>query len=162
MTTRTRVFAVGVVAVAIAGILALTETVWDGHSEIPLDFLILDSSTEEPIGDASIRLLLEDMPDSEANPRCEAKTGPDGWARIVHEFMTSGRSSMFRHTRTVNYSLMLNVRASGHRELKVELRDLTRDPGYHSEPVPPPIVIRLARTTTAPGGAESLSPANAR
>jgi hypothetical protein len=135
--------AVAVVAVAIALLNIGSEAVWVGHATIPLEFLVLDDSTGRPLGGASVRLLVEDTPEREAYPECEATTGPDGRARLTHTSMVTGRESAFRSTRTVNYNLALDIKAVEHEEMRVPLRDLTRDRRFHSRSAAPLIVIRV-------------------
>ena len=126
------------VVVATPMIFALPSADWVGHAQVPLEFVILDASTGFPIEGATLRLLLED------DPEYVATTGPDGGARVVRQFMTGGRSSVLRSTRVVNYNLMVAITAVGHQPLRIELAELTREARYHSDPNPPPIVIRLA------------------
>lgn len=135
-TVRAMMVAVAVVALLLV---AQPEAVWVGHATIPLGFLILDASTGRPIEGASIHLDLE-----KENPDYKATTGPDGHAEVVIQAMTTGRSSMVRHTRTVNYGKwMLVVAADGYESLTDDLRKLTLEPRYHYDAAPPPVVIRL-------------------
>ena len=48
----------------------------------------------------------------------------------------------------MNYNLMVAITAYGHQSVSVGLAELTREPRYHSDPNPPPIVIRLAAVPT--------------
>jgi hypothetical protein len=135
-TLQQLMIVVPIVAVTVFVPIMLPEAVWVGFASIPLEFLILDASTGQPIEGATIRL-------TESTPEYQAVTGPDGRARLTIEAVIAGRSSLARDTRTVNYHWMLLVTAGRHRELREDLGELTRSPRYHSDPVPPPIVIRL-------------------
>jgi len=127
-----------VVAVGAVLLFSLNEADWVGHAQIPLEFVVLDSTTGHPIEGGSLRLLLED------DPVYEATTGSDGRARFVGQFMTGGRSSILRRTRVVNYNLMVAITADGYQALSVGLYELTKESRYHSDPYPPTIVIQLA------------------
>jgi hypothetical protein len=124
---------------AVVGLAAI-DAVWVGDASIPLQFVILDASTGRPIKGATIRLINEPTPESEY----EAADDPAGRAEIVVHAMVSGRSSWFRGTRSVNYKWLLDVAADGYDGLSADLRRFTRDPAYHYNTAPPPIVIRLA------------------
>ncbi len=138
LTVRRLMAAVGVVAVVTFVLIALLpEAAWVGHASVPLEFLILDSSTGQPIERATLRLV-------EGNPEYEATTGPDGRAKVVLQVTTAGRASPLRSTRAVNYAWMLLVTADRHQGVREDLRGVTRGPRYHSDSAPPPIVIRLA------------------
>jgi hypothetical protein len=131
-----------VAVVGTAMLFALPSADWVGHAQIPLEFVILDGSTGSPIEGATVRLLLDD------DPQHAATTGPAGRLRVVLQFTTGGRSSVLRRTRVVNYNLMVTITAVGHQPLSVALAEPTREPRYHSDPNPPPIVIRLAPSPT--------------
>jgi hypothetical protein len=138
LTIRSLMAVVGVVAVVTFVLIGfLPDEDWVGHTSVPLEFLILDSSTGQPIERATIRLV-------ETKPEYQATTGRDGRAKIVLQAPTAGRSSLLRSTRTVNYAWMLLVTADRHQEVREDLGELTRSPRYHSDSAPPPIVIRLA------------------
>ncbi len=134
---------VGVAVIAVLALVLptlLTEAIWSGHSSIPLEFLILDSATGQPIDGASIRLV-------EGHPEYQATTGPDGRAKVILHAAVGGRSSLLRHTRAVNYGWWaLLVDCKGYREVTESLREVTRDARYHAVPSPPPIVIRLEQS----------------
>jgi hypothetical protein len=115
-----------------------SEAAWVGHASIPLEFVILDAQTGKPLDGASVRLL-------EVRPEYEAATGADGRARIVVDAMVGGRSSLGRKTRRVNYAWAVSVTCRDHEGYYQALSKVTQGPPYHSDPVPPPIVIRLAR-----------------
>jgi hypothetical protein len=129
---------VALIAIGIFVLMVLTPVaLWTGRATIPLEFLILDASTEKPIAGASIRLT-EGMVDY------VAASGPDGRATIVVDARTGGRSSIFVNTRYVNYAWAVVITADQHEPVNEDLKNFTRDPHYHSDPAPPPIVIRLA------------------
>jgi hypothetical protein len=72
LNVRRLMAVVGVVAVVTFELIALLpEAGWVGHAWVPLEFLILDSSTGQPIERATLRLV-------ETNPEYQAITGPDG------------------------------------------------------------------------------------
>ncbi len=128
------VFAVfGVMTVVL---IILSEADWVGHASIPLEFVILDAVTGQPLEGASIRLV-------ESRPEYEATTGAEGRAKIIINAMIGGRSSLVRNTRVVNYAWELVVAADHYRGVNESLREVTRGPRYHSDPAPPPIVVRL-------------------
>ena len=110
------------------------EALWVGQASIPLEFLILDASTGKPIAGAYINL-----PDPRVN--YATTSGPDGRATLVISATIAGRGS---RTRSVNYRWEALVTADEYGIVRAALRDFTLDPRYHSDPAPPPIVIRLA------------------
>ena len=147
--TRRWILAVAVAAVGIVSLDLVNGALWVGHAEIPLHFLILDSSTGQPLKGAVLRFVPPDVPSDETEPIvCEAITGADGRARLVHTFMTSGYSSALKRTRTVNYSMVLVINAADHEAHRTYLWDITREPGFHWELVPPLTVIRLPRRSS--------------
>jgi len=125
-----------VVAVVSLLLLAQPDALWVGHATIPLDFLILDAPTGQPIGGASISL-------DEGSPSYTATTSPDGRATVVIRATTAGRSSLLRRTRSVNYGWALRVSAGGREGVTRDLNGYTRDRRYHADAAPPPIVVRL-------------------
>jgi hypothetical protein len=133
------------VAVAVVTVAALvlttilTEAAWSGHASIPLEFLILDAATGRAIDGASIRLV-------EGDPEYQATTGPDGRAKVLLWATVGGRSSFLRDTRAVNYAWTFLVDCNGYRSVTENLREVTRDARYHSDPAPPSIVIRLEQS----------------
>jgi hypothetical protein len=156
MTIRRWILAVAVAAVGIVSLNFVNGgALWVGHADIPLEFFILDSSTGQPLKGAVLRFVATDVPSDETEPIvCEAITGADGRARLVHTFMTSGYSSALRNTRTVNYNLALVIKAADHEEHRAYLWDITREPGFHSDSVPPLTVIRLPRRSSRQDGSE--------
>ncbi len=114
-----------------------TVQLWSGHASIRLEFVILDASTGRLIEGASIRLI-------EWEPEYEAISGEDGRAKVVVRATTGGRSNIFRDTRSVHYAWGLVVTADCYRGISQALRDVTLGPRYHSDPTPPPILLRLA------------------
>jgi hypothetical protein len=120
------------------------EAVWVRSASVPLEFLILDSSTGRPINGASIRL-------AEGDPEYRTTTGTDGRATLVIRAATAGRSSVFRSTRSVNYGhWSLAIAANGYNGLNDDLKRHTLGPRYHSDAVPALIVIRLSCKPTKP------------
>ena len=94
-----------VIAVAgIASISLLSESVWVGRASIPLEFVVLDASTGQPVEGAMVRL-------AEVDTEYQAATGPDGRAKFVVEASVSGRDSLIRRTRAVNYAWALLIAA---------------------------------------------------
>lgn len=131
--------AVAVFAVVTAVLIRLSPVaVWVGYASIPLEFVILDAPTGQPLEGALVRL-------AEYTPEYNAVTTADGRAKFDIHAMITGRSSLIQGTRTVNYAWTLSVACDGHQGISQDLREVTREPGYHSGPAPPPIVVRLAR-----------------
>jgi hypothetical protein len=132
------VAATALAAVAAVLIYSCSEAAWVGHASISLEFVILDAPTGQPLDGASVRLL-------EGIREYEAATGADGRAKIVVDAMVGGRSSLVRKTRSVNYAWALSVTCGCHEGAYQALSEFTQSSLYHSEAVPPPIVIRLVR-----------------
>ena len=127
-----------VLAVILLAIPLFQDAAWVGSATIPLEFLILDASTGRPVSGASVAL-------AEGDPEYRATTGPDGTARLIIRAMIGGRSG----TRSVNYGhWALVISADGYKGVNDDLRHHTRDPRYHSEAVPPPIVVRITSEAT--------------
>lgn len=145
LSVREMILVVAIAAFAIALAIALSpDAYWVGGASIPIDFLVLDASTGQPIGGASVRL-------AEGNPEYQATTDPTGKARIVIQATTAGRSSLRRRTRSVNYGRWwLVVSAIGYMPLEDDLGRYTRDRRYHYDASPPPIVIRIASDPAGP------------
>lgn len=138
MSVRRLMIGVAAVAVILLAALSMSEAVWVGSASIPLEFLVLDSATGRPINEASIRL-------AEGDPGYRATTGPDGRAKLVIRATTAGHSSLGRSTRAVAYGVWsLVISADGYKGLNDDLGQHTREPRFHSDPAPPPIMIRLA------------------
>src|SRR5262245_40658834 len=155
MTTRRWILAVAVAAAGLVLLDFLNGALGVGHADLPLDFLILDSSTGQPLKGAVLRFVPPDVPSDETEPIvCEAITGADGRARLVHTFLTSGYSSALKNTRAVNYNMVLVIKAADHEEHRADLWDITREPGFHSNSVPPLTVIRLPRRSSRRDGSE--------
>jgi hypothetical protein len=129
--------AVAIVALIFVITSRMFDVLWVGHASLPLEFLALDASTGRPIGGALIRLI-------DGPPEYEATTGPDGKAKIVIEARAAGSASLFHRTRSVYYLLWrLVISAKGYKSVKDDLNQYTWDPRFHSDPIPPPLVIRL-------------------
>jgi hypothetical protein len=133
---------IAVTAAFSAFLFAAHEASWVGKATIPLDFLILDASTGKPIAGASISLL-------RGRSEYAATSGPDGRATIVITATIGGRSSIFRRTRSVNYSWEIAINADEYEPVHDALQTFTRDRRYHSEPAPPTIVVRLEPMSVA-------------
>ncbi len=122
----------------------LSEALWVGSASVPLEFLCLDASTGRPIEGASVTL-------AEGHPEYRATTGADGKAHLVIRTTTAGRSSVIRSTRSVHYGRWsLVITANGYKSLNDSLRSHTLEPRYHSDAIPPPIVIHLPGEPTKP------------
>jgi hypothetical protein len=115
------------------------EALWVGFATVPLRFIVLDSATQRPVPAASIRLYGD--PAYVAHP-----TGPDGTTTVTIKAMCSGRSSILRQTRTVNYGRwQLRVDAEGYVGLQGELTDRTTDGRFHEGKTAPPMIKVLLR-----------------
>ena len=138
-TLRQLMLCIALIAVGIAMLIGAcgSEAFWVGEASVPLEFQIRDASAGKPIAGASVGL-------TKGRSDYQATTGPDGRAFLLITTTVGGRSSMFRQTRSVNYSWALAIKAAGYGAMTCDLHDLTRTPQYHSAPSPPPIVIRLA------------------
>ena len=138
-TVLSLMVAVAVLSVVTAVLIRLSpEAAWVGFASIPLEFVILDAPTGQPLEGASVRLI-------ESTPEYDAITAADGRAKFVIHAMITGRSSLVRDTRSVKYAWTLSVTCDGHQGINQNLREITQGPRYHSDPAPPPIVIRLTR-----------------
>jgi hypothetical protein len=129
------------VAVAVCAVVSVTwlqrVVFWVGFARIPLEFVILDARTGEPLVGASTRLVGRPL-------EYEVITGAEGRAKIVIEATVTGRSSWFENTRHVKYGAWeLLVTRDGYASVREDFQEVTRELRYHSDPAPPPIVIRL-------------------
>ena len=133
--TRMQIGYIGVAVVILWA--ALPKMVfWTAYASIPLEFLILDAKSGRPIQGASVEFVMR-------GPEMRASTGQDGVAKVVGRFRVGGRADIFQRTRAVNYYEDLRISADGYHVLHDELDRYTGMPRYHSEPIPPRIVIRL-------------------
>jgi hypothetical protein len=121
-----------------------------GFKNIPLDFLVIDAGDGRPIPSAKIRLI-------EKDPETVLTTGRDGHTGFLFRNAPVASTRYYpligspgKETLAVNYSWALSVRAEGYDDQLVEMSDLTKDPHYHYDAVPPAIVVRLARRATKP------------
>lgn len=143
-TVRQMMIAVAVIGVVFLVTLDLPEAAWDGSASVPLEFLTLDCATGHPINGATIRL-------AEGNTENRATTGPDGSAKLVIRAITGGRSSAVRNTRIVVYTTWsMAISADGYEGLNDDLGKYTQGPRFHSDLIPPPIVIRLPPERSKP------------
>ena len=131
-----------------------------GHVDIPLEFVVIDDTSEKPIAGASIRLQDPDysgLP-PESPHTLEALSGLDGRYRVnLMGLMYSARSSVSedgrflrRLSRWVRYpNWELSVSVDGYQEFSLSYQEFqkkyTGNCQYHENTVPPPIVIRLRR-----------------
>jgi hypothetical protein len=145
---------IGIATVLALGTLVVTlflDAVWVGRATIPLEFQVFALDDGKPIDGARVRLY-------EGNPEFEVITGPDGRAQVTINAVTAGRSSRISESRSVNYAWALDVSADGFKPVNEDLKNRTRDPRYHSDPVPPPIVFRMERVESSPADS-ALAPA---
>ena len=129
---------IAAVAIVLAVLIARPREHWLDIEKISLEFMVLDDSTGKPVAGASLRLRfrLYDY---------AATTNAQGRVRIVVEGACGGGPLPSRTTRRVNHEGELVVAADRFPLQGADLRNLTRDPRYHSDKAPPPIVIRLAK-----------------
>jgi len=133
----------GLLAVMLGGLFALccTEAAWVGHTTVPLELIVVDAETNEPVSGSLVQL-------KEWSPEYAAPvTGQDGRTKFIIETTCGGRSSILRETRSVNYGFWeTRVEADGYKTFRDALSNLTRDRRYHDKNAgPPPILIRLRR-----------------
>ena len=121
-----------------------------GFKDIPLDFLIIDAVDGRPIPLATIRFV-------DQVPETVLTTGRDGHVAFVFRNapVESTRyyplvGSPVKVTLDVNYWWELSVNAEGYDERRLDMGDLTKDPRYHYEAVPPTIVVQLEKRATRP------------
>jgi hypothetical protein len=117
--------------------------IYDGLVTVPLVFVIVDDTTEQPIENALIRIynLFDPPPEF-----WEARTGPDGCASI--KFLTMAAEGFnsdlgIRLYRSVGYGRDVYLSASGFQDRHLDLSEFTHDPRFHYDASPPPIVFRL-------------------
>jgi hypothetical protein len=120
-----------------------SEADWVGFASIPLEFVVVDAASGKPIDGAAIDL-------TESSPEYSAVTGTDGRAKLIIHALISGRSSLRRETRSVNYSWGLTVTCDRYEPVYEALQNVTRDTRFHSDKAPPPIVIRLKAKVLSP------------
>jgi hypothetical protein len=66
--------------------------------------------------------------------------------------------SLLHRTQHVNYLFWrLVISAEGYKRVKDDLEQYTRDPRFHSDTIPPAIVIRLHRETSIPQASDAGS-----
>jgi hypothetical protein len=121
-----------------------------GFKAIPLDFLVVDASDGRPIPSASIRFIDE-------QPETVLTTGRDGRAGFVYRDAPVASTRYFpligppgKETLAVGYPWALSVKAEAYDDRVEDMRHLTRDPRYHYNAVPPPIVVRLKKRSPGP------------
>jgi hypothetical protein len=121
-----------------------------GFRNIPLDFLIIDAADGRPIPSATI-LAVEMVPETVLT------TGQDGHAGFVFRNAPVESTQYLpliglpgKTTLDVNYWWGLSVKAEGYDEQRLYMGDLTKDPRYHYDEVPPAIVVRLKRQAARP------------
>jgi hypothetical protein len=132
-TVRWMMGVVATAAVVAFTLIATTDSCYVGYMSVPLEFLILDASTGQPIEGASVRLI-------EGDPAYETTTGSDGRSKIVIRAPAVGRS---RSTRVAIYPWTLTVTANRYAGVTDKLGSVMRALRYHRDAVPHPIVIRL-------------------
>jgi hypothetical protein len=127
-----------------------TTAIGDGAPvNVPLNFVVVDETTGQPIEGASVT-----FPDCNGSGiTLAATTSPDGRARILLDTVFSeGYNTILMHRvyRHISYRQDVEVSATGYRPSKIRLEDLTDDPRFHYDPVPPPILVRLKRESIDP------------
>jgi hypothetical protein len=120
---------------------------WDGSGRrtVVLDFCAVDAGTGRPVPGALIRLY-------EGTPEHSLTTGPDGHARFLYRDAAVAMSygGLRGHRTRVHYGWMVSASADGYERKVADLSTLTGDPRYHSEALPPPILVRLERRRQSP------------
>src|SRR5207302_198256 len=122
-----------------------------GHVNVPLDFMVIDADSKQPIAGASILLQDADHRGSPPEPPYTMliTTGPDGHATFVlrHAMVDSGWNAITgrRLYRRVGYPLWeMQVSASGYQDFRVSYEEFwtsfLKDRRFHEDAVPPPIV----------------------
>jgi len=128
-----------------------TKSLWIGHADVTLDFVLIDADSERPIDGAAILLrdadFLSDPPEVQRAPyRLQVKSGLDGHARIIVSLQVYGADD----DSWIKYpDWQLDASADGYKALTVTCDEFRgsyiADRHYHSELVPPPIVVPLRR-----------------
>ncbi len=106
---RNRMCEAGVVGLTLCLLLGLllpaTEGAWSGRKSVPLQFVVVDAATKEPIGGASVRI--REMSTRRDYPRLpipvgelgiEGQTDLDGQVTLVGAFDAAGSFSLFKRT----------------------------------------------------------------
>jgi hypothetical protein len=140
ITTRTLLVMPISAALLLIVLNLFTIGLWVGYADVPLEFIILDVETNEPVEGAVLRMTGE-------LPYMPPATGADGRTAIVIHAMCGGECSLLKRTRSVNYSPWdLTIDAEGFEHAREELNRYTRDRKFHDyAAVPPPIVIHIRR-----------------
>jgi hypothetical protein len=121
-----------------------TTAIGDGALNVPLNFVVVDEATGQPIGGASVT-----FPDCHGSGiTLAARTSPDGRARILFDTVFSeGYNTILMHRvyRRISYRQDVEVSATGYRVSKILLEERTEDPRFHHDSVPPTILVSLNR-----------------
>ena len=151
----------GVVALVLALLLGLLLPAiagsWSGKWPVPLQFVIVDGATEEPIRGVSVRICemgarREDprvrIPTEE--PGIEGKTDRNGAVTLQGEFPAGGPVSPFGRKGEVRFSsrYWLQVSAAGYETLVIPLSERTGRACDINDPTPAPMRIELKKAAT--------------
>jgi hypothetical protein len=113
---------------------------WVAQTSVSLTFLVVDSSGQQPIGTAVVRII-------DANgwhPPVEVTTEPDGSAELNSSFRTSRSYRPFEDTGTVSFgNWWFEVSAPGYTTVRRALPEVTGTYRDYHDPNPPPIRVGL-------------------
>jgi len=114
----------------------MTRTI--GRATIPLEYIIQDDETWQPLAGAEIQL-------PGTYPAVKVRIGTDGHVRLAAEALTFDHSSLLRHTRYAYYPGWLKINADGYSMVQDDLNHFTSGILDRSVEAPPPTVIRLRK-----------------
>ena len=118
---------------------------WIGSQEVELRFVVVDADTGAPVEGATV--LVSRQYRTEERP-AEARTGPDGTARVVIDCTTAGRSGLFVNDGSADFGAwQFEVLKDGYgRAGPLELIESTgREAARLKNLPPPPIPVELKK-----------------
>jgi hypothetical protein len=129
--------------------------VWDGHTTVPLQFVVVDSANGKPISGAAVRLrrtTIDTLPNitvPAGEPGAQASTSEDGTVSLGGDFDTSGRESWLENydfvyfERSYDGDYWVQVTAPGYTSYLARLISLTGLKRDIQDKIPPPLRIAL-------------------
>lgn len=117
-----------------------------GVQPVPLTFTLVDSETQKPIPNASVRIVTNERTPALLTGKSEGRTEQYGSVSLRPEFTFTETSTPFFHGGWIRFwELNLEIAANGYEPLTVQLSDYTgsRRPLY--DPPLPPVTIEMKK-----------------
>ncbi len=152
MTRRRLLLSMG--AVALFGAVGFAALTWEmqgvdeiGAREFPLSFKVVDAETDNPIPNASVRILFDANTKETVVGQSEGQTNGDGVVNLLPELnWTSMTRPLWGRRGSVHFwHYVLEVTARNYVPLSPELSDYTGSARPLHDPCPPPITIKMKR-----------------